>query len=285
MMSEDLAVDVGLTPDSPEFIKFVDKVDSILQYGCTSVTRVVQDIVDKCHTSELDIARTVILACASSTTSKRQSKLKWWETYQTPTHPRRRPRDQQQPRRPRDQQQRRHPHDQQQRRRPRDQQQSPKRRWSMSPLFQRQKRPRSPTEQRHASPRSDRYERPPEQTRSHKRRPCIFPLTDQTLVVVHTQIVQEEPTAETTDITTTSEETRSGLDPCHPCLIPTVMSRPGHKPKDVVNIDLWHGHQQKKKTKNNFNLIPSLLICVYYHHCLTRFPSFVTACVSIPVKL
>ena len=171
MMSEDLAVDVGLTPDSPEFIKFVDKVDSILQYGCTSVTRVVQDIVDKCHTSELDIARTVILACASSTTSKRQSKLKWWETYQTPTHPRRRPRDQQQPRRPRDQQQRRHPHDQQQRRRPRDQQQSPKRRRSMSPLFQRQKRPRSPTEQRHASPRSDRYERPPEQTRSHKRRP------------------------------------------------------------------------------------------------------------------
>jgi hypothetical protein len=165
IMSEDLAVDVGLTPDSPEFKKFVAKVDSILQYGCTSVTRVVQDITDKCHTSELDIARQVIRACASTTTKKRQSKLQWWETYLTPAPPNRHPRDQQQ--RPRDQQQRHR--DQHQRHR--DQQQSPKHRRSMSPLFQ---RPRPPTIQRHFGPRSDRYVHQPaneQQNQSHKRRP------------------------------------------------------------------------------------------------------------------
>ena len=160
-MSEDLAVDVGLTRDSSDFKKFVDGVDSILEYGCTSVTRVVQDIVDKCHTSELDIARQVIRACASPTSNKRQNKLKWWETYQRTMSSTRQPRDQQ--RRPRDQQ--RQPRDQQ--RRPRDQQ---RRRRSMSPLFQ---RPRSPTSKRCLSPRSGQFGRPHpyEQNRSHKHRP------------------------------------------------------------------------------------------------------------------
>ena len=146
-MSEDLAVDVGLTRDSSDFKKFVDGVDSILEYGCTSVTRVVQDIVDKCHTSELDIARQVIRACASPTSNKRQNKLKWWETYQRTMSSTRQPRDQQ--------------------RRPRDQQ---RRRRSMSPLFQ---RPRSPTSKRCLSPRSGQFGRPHpyEQNRSHKHRP------------------------------------------------------------------------------------------------------------------
>ncbi len=181
-MSEDLAVDVGLTRDSSDFKKFVDGVDSILEYGCTSVTRVVQDIVDKCHTSELDIARQVIRACASPTSNKRQNKLKWWETYQRTMSSTRQPRDQQ--RRPRDQQrqprdQQRRPRDQQRRprdqqRQPRDQQRRPRdqqrRRRSMSPLFQ---RPRSPTSKRCLSPRSGQFGRPHpyEQNRSHKHRP------------------------------------------------------------------------------------------------------------------
>ena len=180
-MSEDLAVDVGLTPNSPEFQKFVDKVDSILDHGCPSMTRVVRDIVDKCHTSELDLAQRVIRACASPTTNKRKNKLKWWETYQTTMTSTRRPHDQQQQRRRHDQQRR--PHDQ--RRRPRQQRrpqhrrsmsplfQHPQRRRSMSPLFQGPTRPRSPTNQRCLSPRSVRYERsyPRDQNRSHTRRP------------------------------------------------------------------------------------------------------------------
>jgi len=187
-MSEDLAVDVGLTLDSAEFKKFVDQVDSILEYGCTSVTRVVQDIVDKCHTSELDIARQVIRACVSPTSNKRPNKLNWWETYQTTVSSTRRPRVQQRRRHPpRDQQQRRHPprdqqpRDQQQcrrpreqqRRRPREQQRHSKRRRSMSPLFQRPKRSRSPNNHRCLSPRSVQTDRPHpyDQNRSHQRRP------------------------------------------------------------------------------------------------------------------
>lgn len=129
-MSEDLAIDVGLTADSTEFKSFVDKVDSILEYGCTSVTRVVRDIVDKCHTSELDIAQDVIRACATKKNNKHRTTQQWWETYEPTTGRHRRYHEQNDP---------------------------PKRKRSSSPLKQRQQHPRSPPNNRYNDPRNDRH--------------------------------------------------------------------------------------------------------------------------------
>lgn len=83
MSSEDLAIDVGLAKDSDEFVRFVRLVDNILELGSTYSSRVTEEIVDKCRMSELDIASRVIRECTRTRTSSvRQSRLKWWQTYE-----------------------------------------------------------------------------------------------------------------------------------------------------------------------------------------------------------
>lgn len=127
-MSEDLAIDVGLTADSKEFKSFVDEVDSILEYGCTSMAdRVVRDIVDKCHTSELDLAQDVIRACAAKTTTNYRTTEQWWETYKPTTG---------------------------QRRQYHDRHESPQRKRPRSPSFRRQ-RPPTPSHSHYNEPRND----------------------------------------------------------------------------------------------------------------------------------
>ena len=158
IMSKDLAIDVGLPPDSEEFEKFVNQVDSILKYGCSSTTRGVQDLVEKCHTSELDIARQVIRACGRNPTNINQSKLKWWETYGASPSQRSRTV-------PSSQRGRASPH---QRRRSRGQQPVPQRRRSMSPLFEHQHRPRSPSRQ-HRQQHGSNQSRPVPEQRHHRR--------------------------------------------------------------------------------------------------------------------
>ena len=158
IMSKDLAIDVGLPPDSEEFEHFVNQVDHILKYGCSSTTRGVQDIMEKCHTSELDIARQVIRACGRNPPNINQSKQKWWETYgASPSQRGRAPPSQ------------RSRAVSSQRSRSRGQQPAPQRRRSMSPLFEHQNRPRSPYRRHRQQPGPNQSDSVPEQ--SHHRRP------------------------------------------------------------------------------------------------------------------
>lgn len=80
-MSEDLAIDVGLAVNTDEYDVFVATVDNILEMGCQYNQDVTNDIVDKCASSELAIARRVIDACQKKTGRYRSRKLKWWQTY------------------------------------------------------------------------------------------------------------------------------------------------------------------------------------------------------------
>ena len=78
MSAEDLAIDVGLVKDTDEFHTFVSCVTNILDYGCGYSDEMTKDIMEKCHTSELDIAKEVL---DTKTTYRRKSRLKWWQTY------------------------------------------------------------------------------------------------------------------------------------------------------------------------------------------------------------
>ena len=40
-----------------------------------------QDIIEKCQKSDLDIAKRVISECTKAPTTMRRSRLKWWQTY------------------------------------------------------------------------------------------------------------------------------------------------------------------------------------------------------------
>ena len=64
-MSEDLAIDVGLAVNTDEYESFVSTVDNILELGCQYNKNVTSDIIDRCKTSELDIA--ILLNCRTST--------------------------------------------------------------------------------------------------------------------------------------------------------------------------------------------------------------------------
>lgn len=68
-MAEDLAVDVGIPKDSKEYTTFVKRIEKILKYGGSP--KRTSDIVEKCKTSDLDIAKRVIDACGT----------KWWQEY------------------------------------------------------------------------------------------------------------------------------------------------------------------------------------------------------------
>ena len=173
-MSKDLAIDVGLPPDSEELENFVNQVDHILKYGCSSTTRGVQDIVEKCHTSELDIARQVIRACGKTHNNINQSKLKWWETYGASPSQRGRASPSQRGRASPPQRGRASPPQRgraspPQRGRSRGQQPVPQRRRSMSPLFEHQHRPRSPS--RHHRQRHGPKQSPSVPKQSQHRRP------------------------------------------------------------------------------------------------------------------
>lgn len=82
MSVEDLAIDVGLVQDSEEYSVFISCVTNILDLGCGYSEETTKDIIEKCHTSELDIAKKVLRECRRSKTSgRRKSNLKWWQAY------------------------------------------------------------------------------------------------------------------------------------------------------------------------------------------------------------
>ena len=72
-MAEDLAIDVGLEHGTDEYRTFVKHVQNILTNGCRD-SGCRSDIIEKCQTSELDIAKDVIDRC-------RSAPGKWWQTY------------------------------------------------------------------------------------------------------------------------------------------------------------------------------------------------------------
>ena len=83
-MAKDLAIDVGIPVDTDEFDTFVACVDNILTHGCGYGDEVTDRIVEKCHTSDLPIAKKVLRECrriSRNTSGIRPSKSKWWETY------------------------------------------------------------------------------------------------------------------------------------------------------------------------------------------------------------
>ena len=82
MSVKDLAIDVGLVQDSEEYSLFISCVNNILDLGCGYSEETTKDIIEKCHTSELDIAKKVLRECRRSKTSSiRKSNLKWWQAY------------------------------------------------------------------------------------------------------------------------------------------------------------------------------------------------------------
>ena len=88
-MSEDLAIDVGLDYGKPEYRTFVDSVNNILKYGCSHIDEKIQDIIDKCQQSELEIAKDVLEECGRTerVRTERGRTEKWWETYVSQTSP------------------------------------------------------------------------------------------------------------------------------------------------------------------------------------------------------
>ena len=78
----DLATDVGLVTGTDEYDTFVAIVQNILELGTGYPREAMQDIIEKCKQSELDIAKRVIRECRRERTSRfRETRLKWWETY------------------------------------------------------------------------------------------------------------------------------------------------------------------------------------------------------------
>ena len=135
-MAKDLAIDVGIPVDTDEFDSFVACVDNILTHGCGYADEVTDRIVEKCHTSELPIAKKVLRECrriARNASGIRPSKSKWWETYynkknsDVPRWPGRKPDHEKRPMSPLFEKRKR-----------------PKRKRPMSPMFENRKRPMSP---------------------------------------------------------------------------------------------------------------------------------------------
>lgn len=90
MSVADLATDVGIPKNSDEYDSFIGCVENILEYGCGYGVRGTASILEKCRTSQLDIAKQVIRELDRPPAKYRQKKLKWWQEWQ-PTTSRRRP--------------------------------------------------------------------------------------------------------------------------------------------------------------------------------------------------
>lgn len=196
-MAEDLAIDVGLEHGTDEYRTFVKRVQNILMNGCRD-SGCWLDIIEKCQTSELDIAKDVIDRC-------RPAPDKWWQTYTskavTPSRQTTRPMDmfqeqrhrrskqgyqrkrsmsplfQQHRQREGRQHQRQRDEQQHQRhqrhQRPMDmfrRQQRPRQQRPMSPLFRRQQRPMDMFQQDSDVPHWPESRRPESPRRSRKRR-------------------------------------------------------------------------------------------------------------------
>lgn len=157
----DLAIDVGLAKNSDEYDTFVSCVHNILELGTGYTRPAMENIVEKCRKSELDIAKRVIRECQREKTSPiRSHRLKWWEEYapkreritrdividRTPHRERKRPMSPMFEHRA-------------QRKRP------------MKPMFERRKRPREPRRDQRKRPMKPMFERrgSPVYTRSPER--------------------------------------------------------------------------------------------------------------------
>ena len=136
-MAKDLAIDVGIPIDTDEFHTFVACVDNILTHGCGYGDERTVRIVEKCHTSDLPIAKKVVRECrriSRNTSGIRPSRSKWWQTYynkknsDVPRWPGRKPDREKRPMSPMFDKKR----DKKSGKRP------------MSPLFNKRKRPMSP---------------------------------------------------------------------------------------------------------------------------------------------
>lgn len=169
-MSFDLAIDVGIPANTDEFDAFVAQIDNILENGCGYHPQVTDSIIERCLTSDLDIATKVVRECrriSRNTSSIRPSQLKWWQTYvstksEAPTWPGNKP-------------DKRSMSPLFERRR---------RKRSMSPLFERRPPQNPPGEQRRAfngrrvrhqndrrlNGQRDRRQSPPPENRRNKRR-------------------------------------------------------------------------------------------------------------------
>ena len=77
----DLATDVGLSKGSDEYNTFTSCVHNILELGTGYSKKAMQDIIEKCEKSDLDIAKKVISECTRAPSTLRKSRLKWWQTY------------------------------------------------------------------------------------------------------------------------------------------------------------------------------------------------------------
>ena len=60
MSVADLAIDVGIPKDSDEYDSFIGCVENILEYGCGYGDSFTEKIIEKCRSSQLDIAKKVI---------------------------------------------------------------------------------------------------------------------------------------------------------------------------------------------------------------------------------
>lgn len=164
----DLAIDVGLKKDSDEYECFVSCVQNILEVGSGYTEEAMSDIMDKCRTSELNIAKRVIDECQRERTSPIRSRsLKWWETY-TPRR-RRIARDimiDRTPQRPRRTQKKQR--ESSKRRRP----DKPRGKRPMSPMFEKRRRSMSPMfekRQHSMSPMFEKHQHREEQPRAYER--------------------------------------------------------------------------------------------------------------------
>ena len=85
MSVDDLAIDVGLAVNTDEYDVFVACVQNILDCGCKYNEETMDNIIQKCQTSKLDIAAQVIRECRQPAQMYRKSRShkKWWETYQS----------------------------------------------------------------------------------------------------------------------------------------------------------------------------------------------------------
>lgn len=159
MSVHDLAIDVGLAKNSDEYDTFVSCVHNILELGTGYTRPAMENIVEKCRKSELDIAKRVIRECQREKTSPMRSRrLKWWEEY-VPKHERI-TRDIVIDRTPK-----------------REHKQRDQRKRPMSPMFERRKRPMSPMFERRdqrkrpMKPMFERRKRPHEPRRDQRKRP------------------------------------------------------------------------------------------------------------------
>lgn len=162
MSVADLAIDVGIPKDSDEYDSFIGCVENILEYGCGYGDSFTEKIIEKCRSSQLDIAKKVISELERPKSRYRQKKLKWWQEWQPKTHSNKHYR--------RSPQNERHSSKRRSRRPSQHERRGPKK--PMSPLFERRRRPMELDFRKRAPPpRKHYYAEPRNERRVRKRSP------------------------------------------------------------------------------------------------------------------